>query len=668
MRKINFKKVKAKNFLCFGKEGIELNLDTLGNIVLIRGKNLDTSRGEEETRISSNGSGKSSCPELLVYGLYGKTIKNPKKIGHKDVMHHGSAKDLCVEVYWDNYKVERRRKPDSLRLWKSDEGKFDDTTEITLGGMPATQKEIENILGLNYDTFINIVIFTDDNSTSFLECDAAEKRNIIENLLSLEKYRNYFDNIKKISKDHTSKIKTCQLELDYVEKSIKDNTNTVESLKANKKNWKLTKIEEVKKLGQQLESTQTELDAIVDDLQMEEYEKAQTTIKTLQKEIDDHGTNLSTLNKSIEIKENEILQQKTERNKLEQDRQSLVLQKQDYQSKIKNISEVIAKIDKLEPGVKCDHCYGEIKPENYQQTKLEHQNLGKKYIDEYKELEKSIKDFDAKLTSHDADVQSKTKELQNLRADAAAINKNISSIRIKLNELQKIKAPDNSIKKAGLQEKIKLIKQSIDNLKIQFDGPTPYDQMLIDAETKKQDNEILLSNKSTDLAKLKELSDYYAFWNVAFGDGGIRKYVIDEIIPALNSNINYWLQFLIDNKIEIQFNNELEDSITKYPNDEKPFIYSVLSNGQKRRINLALSQAFAHVMSLNTGKSPSLVFLDEVSSNIDPIGVEGIYNMICELSKDKQVFITTHDQDLLELLNGCQEINLVMEKGVTKLV
>jgi DNA repair exonuclease SbcCD ATPase subunit len=177
-----------------------------------------------------------------------------------------------------------------------------------------------------------------------------------------------------------------------------------------------------------------------------------------------------------------------------------------------------------------------------------------------------------------------------------------------------------------------------------------------------------LGVKSKKHEEMKELSDYYAFWSIAFGDGGIRKYVIDEIIPALNSNINYWLNYLIDNKLEIKFNSELEDQITKYPNNEKPFIYSVLSNGQKRRINLALSQAFAHVMTLNTGRSPSLVFLDEVSSNIDPIGVEGIYNMICELSKDKQVFVTTHDQDLLELLNGCQEINLVMEKGITKLV
>jgi len=77
--------------------------------------------------------------------------------------------------------------------------------------------------------------------------------------------------------------------------------------------------------------------------------------------------------------------------------------------------------------------------------------------------------------------------------------------------------------------------------------------------------------------------------------------------------------------------------------------------------------AFAHVMSLNSGKTPNIVFLDEVSSNVDPQGVIGIYNMICEIAKDKQVFVTTHDHDLIDFLNGCDSLDLVMKNGITKL-
>jgi len=161
---------------------------------------------------------------------------------------------------------------------------------------------------------------------------------------------------------------------------------------------------------------------------------------------------------------------------------------------------------------------------------------------------------------------------------------------------------------------------------------------------------------------------YYEFWVKAFGDSGIRKFVVDGIIPALNAKTAYWLDFLIDGKIKLTFDNQLEEKIERNPADGDPFVYYAMSGGERRRLNLAVSQAFAHVMMLNSGTSPSLVFLDEVTTNIDPIGVQGVYNMIVELSKEKQIFIVTHDRDLLDLVSGCETINLVRKDGFTRLV
>ena len=125
---------------------------------------------------------------------------------------------------------------------------------------------------------------------------------------------------------------------------------------------------------------------------------------------------------------------------------------------------------------------------------------------------------------------------------------------------------------------------------------------------------------------------------------------------------------MIDNKITLKFDNELTETIERNPVDGDPYVYHAMSTGQRRRINLSVSQAFAHIMSLSSGSIPSLVFLDEISTNVDPLGVQGIYNMICELAEDKQVFITTHDPDLLRMLQGCDVIQLVHENGFTKLV
>jgi ABC-type multidrug transport system ATPase subunit len=93
-----------------------------------------------------------------------------------------------------------------------------------------------------------------------------------------------------------------------------------------------------------------------------------------------------------------------------------------------------------------------------------------------------------------------------------------------------------------------------------------------------------------------------------------------------------------------------------------------MSGGERRSLNLSVAHSFAYVMMLSCGCNPSILWLDEVSSNIDSVGIEGIYNMIRELAKEKQVFITTHNQHLLELLNGCDKMQLEKRDGLTKLL
>ena len=76
MKNLKFKSAAAQNFLPFGPEGIKIDFESLGNIVLIKGENIDYK--DASTKESSNGSGKSSIQEIIVWTLYGKTIKNPK--------------------------------------------------------------------------------------------------------------------------------------------------------------------------------------------------------------------------------------------------------------------------------------------------------------------------------------------------------------------------------------------------------------------------------------------------------------------------------------------------------------------------------------------------------------------------------------------------------------
>jgi predicted ATPase len=41
--------------------------------------------------------------------------------------------------------------------------------------------------------------------------------------------------------------------------------------------------------------------------------------------------------------------------------------------------------------------------------------------------------------------------------------------------------------------------------------------------------------------------------------------------------------------------------------------------------------------------------------------------MICELSREKQVLVTTHDPDLLEMLAGHETIKIIKENGFSRI-
>ncbi len=669
MKKINFKKMYAENFMCFGSDGVSIDFSNFNNIVLIRGKNLDTVENTSITeKHSSNGAGKSSIPAILVYGLYGKTIRKPNKINHKDIINQSVGKKLKVEIYWDDYKLQRTRKPDGLRLWKSSEDKWDESSEITLGGMPATQAFIEDIIGMSYETFINVAVFTDDSSSSFLECDAADKREIVENLLSLEKYRKYHENAKVLQKAHKETIKNLEKDISFCQKSLSDEELNLTRLKKSQEDWKENKKSELQKLKLAIEILSDEKEkALADDSEHKKYEQVVEKITILEKNIADLDDSLQSHEKN-ETTFSEL----ASKMKSAFDSQTIVCSDirteiRDLDSSIFKANSNITKIENLEDGVQCSHCLSVVNKESHDLVLQNYKNEAANYTQEKQSKTEKLASEKEKLDKIDQNYKVCNQKLNSIKDAIKKCNQDKSTFSKELNELLKIKKPEENQKVKAIEQKIEIIKSQITEKIKEASAGSPYSNLIEVSENNIKDISANKDIKDREYNNLSETTKYFDYWITAFGDSGIRKYVIDEIVPALNANIDYWMQFLIENKITLKFNNEFEETIEKYPTDEKIYNYETMSNGQRRRINLAVSQAFAHVMSLNSGKTPNIVFLDEVTSNVDPQGVSGIYNMICELNKEKQVFITTHDHDLIDYLNGCDTLDLVMEKGLTKI-
>jgi DNA repair exonuclease SbcCD ATPase subunit len=665
MIKLKFKYFHAENFLCFGSEGITVNFEDYENIVVISGSNLDVL--DESGKNSSNGAGKTSCLEVPVYALYGKTIKKPKKLSHADLINNQTSKKLLVEFVWDDYRVVRTRKPDSLRLWKSSEGIWDDSTEISKSGIPATQELIEDIIGLTYESFLNVYAFSDDNTSCFLESDATTKRQIVENLLSLNKYRNYSETAKNYTKNIKEKIKNLAFEFEILIGELEDCKKRLVNVDKEESTWLANKRLELQDILAKIKVKRDELERSDKGTEFAKYQDAQ-------EEITDCKTKVPELIKSKETLETiftEITLKCTNFSTLaEKSFQESKTDKENYeicQKKIRDNKKIIEDFNN-KIGKDCPYCLGIVEEKNFE-----------KIISKAREIVEiemanvlTLKDkYDKKFEECDLYSANKNKLDAGMREYKNKINKandEISGIHCKISQLSKIKEPQVGVDELLIQEQINELKTQAIAKKTEIDGPSPYISIKLNFENELKEKETKCNFKKEEVKNSEEELPYYNFWVNAFGDTGIRKYIIDGIIPALNAQLAYWLQFLIDNKIKLEFNNQLEETIDRYPFNGRPYVYHGMSGGQRRRLNLSLSQAFAYISMLNCGASPSVVFLDEVTMNMDEAGIQGIYRMICELSKEKQVFIIDHNESLLELLSGCDRIQLEMKDEVSKKV
>lgn len=673
MRTLKFHYAAAWNFLPFGPDGVELHFDKMGKVVFVRGENrdvkpIDTDLPSDEARISSNGTGKSTLQEILCWTFYGKTIKNPSKIKADGVIHNLIGGKCRTAVVVDKYRIERGRKPNFLRLWESDKHEWNDSTELTLGDMRVTQKKIEEIIGLSYEAFVNICVFADDQSSCFLECDTPTKREIVENLLSLSIYRERHEIANTELKAIKTNIKTLGREYETLLGVKSDAEVRIEKTVQKEKDWKLTKQTELKALVQQVKDKTLALKGSDTGAALLAYQTAQESIKEITPKIDSLEKKQDTRRQILsEVREKETVLKDKARELTEkvQDCQRVI---KEQQSQIKKHEQFVADLGSNEPGTHCKKCYGVIDEANYKHACREAgtdievcKAVVKQEVQKAALLTEEVKVLKVRQDKIKESLADKEKELTD--GDAS-----LKKLRTSLVAASQVREPKADSAELLLQQQIESLKEQARNKKAEADGPSPFVDILANDQKELEKHTKTCAGKESEIKSAERRVPYYEYWVKAYGDKGIRKWVVDGIIPALNGKIAYWLQFLIDNKISLKFDNELNELIERNPPDGDPYIYHAMSAGQRRRLNLAVSQAFAHIMMISTGTVPSVVFLDEVTTNIDPLGVHGIYNMICELAEEKQVFVTTHDADLIRMLHGADTVSLRHESGITKLV
>ena len=158
--------------------------------------------------------------------------------------------------------------------------------------------------------------------------------------------------------------------------------------------------------------------------------------------------------------------------------------------------------------------------------------------------------------------------------------------------------------------------------------------------------------------------DIMRFWEKAFSESGIVKYIIRNVLEYFNSKVNFYLAHLSQGKFFISFDEELKETIT---HNDRSVPYISLSGGEKKKISLAVMLGLQELLKMSNNQKTNLMFFDEVAENLDQEGLEGLYILLSELKKDKSLFVITHNNYLKSLMDNSKSLTMIKANGVSTL-
>lgn len=268
--RIVFKKIRYKNFLSTGNVFTEIDLDK-HTTTLISG---------------TNGSGKSSLLDAIIFGLYGKPFR---KINKPQLLNSINQKDLLVEIEFtvggNEFLVKRGIKPGIFEIHRN--GKLIDQDSATRDYQSYLEQEI---LGINHKSFNQIVVLGSATYVPFMELSAGARRQIIEDLLDIQVFSTMNILLKERVSQNKEDITDNSYKIDILESKI-------ESAKEHNESIRKMRETEVNKIREKMQEHISKIENEKDNI-----DGIQAEIERLIKDIDDKASVKSKIDEAKSIK------------------------------------------------------------------------------------------------------------------------------------------------------------------------------------------------------------------------------------------------------------------------------------------------------------------------------------------------------------------------------
>ena len=609
--------LKLENF--FSHKDSEICFTGMTSCLLIGNKEGEYSK--------SNGSGKSAIFEAIPWALF----NNSRASSRNDNIKWGQDScrvELIFEHLDEEYKVERKRVRKSSTssvcfFRKNSLGEWDDLSGETA---TVTNRNISDVLGMSYKTFLNTVYFKQNDISEFSEADPSRKKEILKNIVDITRWDDYESKAKEIFKLAKMKQKILLEDLESFSSIEKEHQAVIEE-----KDVEIQKFSDITKT---LEKIKKRHDVIFEEyltkkasLDTNLYDKTQSKINYISKEInrislqqesfyskkEAWSGDINLLHSSIEKQKNLIKSFVVEDfldKKISDIDEELSEMKVDFKFKKEKFKSL--EHNNAKEGV-CPSCMQSVSAEYIMRVNYENENNRDLLSQELSSLSKSLTKLSAKRNQLllNKDESANVKELSIICASNEEklndINEKLSSVikEINKNELNlkqyeeekqhnfdilksikdasfselKEKLYDCKEKRKKIQEEYSLINKKIGALEEKLN------LIILRVEEYKK--------RKLELVNLQDKIDIYTNLVRFLGKNGVQTILLNNLIEDLESECNTILlkiglpvSIVIETQVE-KSNSQIQETLNiKIRKDGYSHAFDSLSGGEKTKIAL----------------------------------------------------------------------------------
>lgn len=543
--------------------------------------------------IAPNGYGKSSIPLIMEEALYNKNSKGVKKSDIPNRLLDSSyAIVLHFSVDNDQYIVSTERASGiKIKLFKNDE-------DISSHTATNTFKQIEELIGIDFKTFQQLVYQSTNSSLQFLTATDTNRKKFLIDLFDLSEYTKLFEVFKDTAKQLGLEVNTLESRIETINKWV-NNNSTLDLVKCD-----LEEIPDRPDFGTEMGDLNSKL----------------SNIKS-------HNT---------AIQKNNLLKKQLDEIDIEQ-LQSVDIKKESYDAYQGEVGElksaktsadaVIKKLEGLED--KCPTCLQDIDRDFY----------------------------DDLLSTNKVDSATYTGRIEMLEAAVEQIKKNnrlFNSTQEQIKEWEQLnKMIDPSLNSSilnasDIEDELKIIKNTLAKVDAEITKLTTANNVAMKHNSKidiyLEQNEVFAMQLKEAKEQLWELTDKYKNLEVlkkAFSTNGLIAYKLENLVKDLEVFTNEYLSELSDGRFTIEF-SITSDKLNVIVTDEgKEISISAPSSGEMARINISTLLAIRKLMSSISRNTINVLFLDEVISVLDDYGRERLVEVLLQ-EEGLNTFLVSH--------------------------